>query len=211
MCLSSASFVSQSFMCEIPSKFRKTAPPSSVLVWAAKSTFFSLNLLSSSYTNLCFRSHAVPIWDHDLGIFTMVTTGFTSDAIFQYVTKKKVWQKRCDLIEASCGSQKLCQAELRTNFSWQYPSAQIDGSNCVGITVFSCSQLHTWLDPGSCTRTRCTLLPSSGLTASTIAMVPFSYRSTFFTRSMSRYSCRYPNLDTSDFYRTEVPSKSIVF
>mmetsp|Transcript_6281 Transcript_6281/g.12773 ORF Transcript_6281/g.12773 Transcript_6281/m.12773 type:complete len:288 (+) Transcript_6281:1137-2000(+) len=44
------------------------------------------------------------------------------------------------------------------------------------------------LVPGSCTRTRCTRLPSSGLTASTIAMVPFSYKSTFFTRSMSRYS-----------------------
>mmetsp|Transcript_6029 Transcript_6029/g.16804 ORF Transcript_6029/g.16804 Transcript_6029/m.16804 type:complete len:386 (-) Transcript_6029:368-1525(-) len=42
--------------------------------------------------------------------------------------------------------------------------------------------------PGSCTRTRCTRLPSSGLTASTTAMVPPSYRSTFFTRPMSRYS-----------------------
>mmetsp|Transcript_26909 Transcript_26909/g.75210 ORF Transcript_26909/g.75210 Transcript_26909/m.75210 type:complete len:529 (-) Transcript_26909:76-1662(-) len=42
--------------------------------------------------------------------------------------------------------------------------------------------------PGSCTRTRCTRLPSSGDTASTMAMVPFSYRSTFFTRPMSRYS-----------------------
>mmetsp|Transcript_12697 Transcript_12697/g.33752 ORF Transcript_12697/g.33752 Transcript_12697/m.33752 type:complete len:278 (-) Transcript_12697:332-1165(-) len=42
--------------------------------------------------------------------------------------------------------------------------------------------------PGSCTRTRCTRFPSSGETASTMAMVPFSYRSTFLTRSMSRYS-----------------------
>mmetsp|Transcript_8361 Transcript_8361/g.52149 ORF Transcript_8361/g.52149 Transcript_8361/m.52149 type:complete len:485 (+) Transcript_8361:2340-3794(+) len=42
--------------------------------------------------------------------------------------------------------------------------------------------------PGSCTRTLCTRFPSSGLTASTMAMVPFSYRSTFFTRPMSRYS-----------------------
>mmetsp|Transcript_20549 Transcript_20549/g.53751 ORF Transcript_20549/g.53751 Transcript_20549/m.53751 type:complete len:387 (-) Transcript_20549:375-1535(-) len=42
--------------------------------------------------------------------------------------------------------------------------------------------------PGSCTRTRCTRLPSSGETASTMAIVPFSYRSTFFTRPMSRYS-----------------------
>ena len=43
--------------------------------------------------------------------------------------------------------------------------------------------------PGSCTRTRCTRLPSSGDTASTMAIVPFSYRSTFLTRPMSRYSC----------------------
>ena len=42
--------------------------------------------------------------------------------------------------------------------------------------------------PGSCTRTRCTRFPSSGDTASTIAMVPFSYKSTFFTRPMSKYS-----------------------
>ena len=45
------------------------------------------------------------------------------------------------------------------------------------------------LVPGSWTRTRCTRLPSSGETASTMAMVPFSYRSTFLTRPMSRYSC----------------------
>mmetsp|Transcript_16699 Transcript_16699/g.40958 ORF Transcript_16699/g.40958 Transcript_16699/m.40958 type:complete len:426 (+) Transcript_16699:849-2126(+) len=44
------------------------------------------------------------------------------------------------------------------------------------------------LVPGSCTRTRCTRLPSSGDAASTIAMVPFSYRSTLVTRPMSRYS-----------------------
>mmetsp|Transcript_18454 Transcript_18454/g.46692 ORF Transcript_18454/g.46692 Transcript_18454/m.46692 type:complete len:438 (-) Transcript_18454:390-1703(-) len=44
------------------------------------------------------------------------------------------------------------------------------------------------LVPGIWTRTRCTRLPSSGDTASTMAMVPFSYRSTFFTRPISRYS-----------------------
>mmetsp|Transcript_8984 Transcript_8984/g.26915 ORF Transcript_8984/g.26915 Transcript_8984/m.26915 type:complete len:276 (+) Transcript_8984:2151-2978(+) len=77
----------------LPSRFRNTAPPSSVWEWAAKSTFLSRNLPSSS-------------------------------------------------------------EEV----------------------------------PGSCTRTLCTRLPSSGLTASTMAMVPFSYRSTFFTRPMSRYS-----------------------
>mmetsp|Transcript_24174 Transcript_24174/g.82518 ORF Transcript_24174/g.82518 Transcript_24174/m.82518 type:complete len:580 (-) Transcript_24174:349-2088(-) len=61
---------------------------------------------------------------------------------------------------------------------------------CAAKSMFFSRNLvrSSWDVPGSCTRTRCTRLPSSGDTASTIAMVPFSYRSTFFTRSMSRYS-----------------------
>mmetsp|Transcript_2376 Transcript_2376/g.10158 ORF Transcript_2376/g.10158 Transcript_2376/m.10158 type:complete len:235 (-) Transcript_2376:362-1066(-) len=61
---------------------------------------------------------------------------------------------------------------------------------CAAKSIFFWRNLLNSSDevPGSCTRTRCTRLPSSGETASTIAIVPFSYKSTFFTRPMSRYS-----------------------
>ena len=62
----------------------------------------------------------------------------------------------------------------------------------------------TWLDPGSWTLTLCTPLPNSGLTASTIAIVPFSYRSTFFTRPMSRYSCKQAKLTAADVQERRV-------
>mmetsp|Transcript_1837 Transcript_1837/g.7236 ORF Transcript_1837/g.7236 Transcript_1837/m.7236 type:complete len:379 (-) Transcript_1837:16-1152(-) len=71
-------------------------------------------------------------------------------------------------------------------------------NTCPLSSVFVCAAKSTFFSrnflsnsedvPGSCTRTRCTRLPSSGETASTIAIVPCSYKSTFFTRPMSRYS-----------------------
>mmetsp|Transcript_2194 Transcript_2194/g.7850 ORF Transcript_2194/g.7850 Transcript_2194/m.7850 type:complete len:390 (-) Transcript_2194:454-1623(-) len=80
------------------------------------------------------------------------------------------------------------KARLESRFSATEPESS--STLCAAMsTPFSRNFASSSADvPGSCTRTRCTRSPSSGLTASTIAIVPFSYRSTLRMRSSSRYS-----------------------
>ena len=75
-------------------------------------------------------------------------------------------------------SEKSLQTDVQSSRRarrWRGPAGQ--GAQRPGQPSRTCSSSAEV--PGSCTRTRCTRLPSSGLTASTMAMVPFSYRSTW--------------------------------